>query len=74
MVLTVNTQRVVDSDEYYEVPCWVLYLDKMGYSWCKTEEELQAEKERYRNDPGRTVSALYINAIDGTVFHVDYGW
>lgn len=32
VVLTVNTQRVVNSDEFYEVPCWVVFYDTMRYS------------------------------------------
>lgn len=74
IVLSTNTQRVADSDEFYEVPCWILYLDTKEYGWCKTEEEKQADKARDRNDPNCIKSALYINAIDGSVFHVNYGW
>lgn len=72
LVLTVNTQRVAGSDEYYEVPCWIVYYDANDYSYYKTEEEIQTVKERVRSPHFVMVDALYINAIDGTVVHTDW--
>lgn len=75
IVLTVNTQWVAGSEEYYEVPCWIVYYDEDDYSWYegkKTEEEIQALKERRRAPHFVMAWALYINAIDGTVIHTDW--
>lgn len=74
MVLTVNTQRVAGSDEYYEVPCWLVCYDSRDYSRYKTEEEMLAAKERLRSPTFCVPDCLYINAIDGTVFHIDWGY
>lgn len=72
IVLTVNTQRVADSEEYYEVPCWIVYYDDDDYSYYKTEEEIEKVKERRRSPHFVMAQALYINAIDGTVVHTDW--
>lgn len=73
MMLTVNTQRVANSDEYYEVPCWLVCYDSRDYSYWKTEEEVLAAKARLRSPTFCVPDCVYINAIDGTVFSFDYG-
>lgn len=74
VVLTVNTQRVVNSDEFYEVPCWVVFYDTMRYSSFTPPEQMEEVKARVRAPHFVMQQALYINAIDGTVFHIDYGY
>lgn len=60
MVLTTQTLRVPDSDDYYEVPCWVVLFDGLF--------ELTAEDRAVaRNDRGGEHEALIINAVDGSV-------
>lgn len=60
MMLTTQTLRVPDSDDYYEVPCWVVLFDGLF--------ELTAEDRAVtRNDRGGVHDALIINAVDGTV-------
>lgn len=72
IVLTVNTQRVANSDEYYEVPCWIVFYDDMDYSNYDAEET-QRIQNRVRAPHFCQHQALYINAVDGTVFHINYG-
>lgn len=60
MMLTTQTLRVPDSDDYYEVPCWVVLFDGLF--------ELTAEDRiAGRNDRFLVKDALIINAVDGTV-------
>lgn len=60
MVLTLQTLRVPDSDDYYEVPCWVVLFDGLF--------EL-TDNDRVRNRSTKHLShdAIIINAVDGTV-------
>lgn len=60
MVLTTQTLRVPDSDEYYEVPCWVVLFDGLF-------EFTRKDREWNRSERGLTHDALIINAVDGTV-------
>lgn len=60
MTLTTQTMRVPDSDDFYEVPCWVVLFDGLF--------ELTAEDRAVtRNDRGGVHDALIINAVDGSV-------
>jgi hypothetical protein len=56
MVLTTRTLRVPDSDDFYEVPCWVVLFD--GFS---------SNNQETRTNPGMSHDAIIINAVDGTV-------
>lgn len=71
IVLSVNTQRVANSDEYYEVPCWIVFYDFMDYSGYDAEETKRIQ-DRVRTPHFCQHEALYINAVDGTVFHITY--
>jgi hypothetical protein len=56
MMLTTQTLRVPDSDDYYEVPCWVVLFD--GFHSNNPENRID---RRLQHD------AIIINAVDGTV-------
>lgn len=56
MMLTTQTLRVPDSDDYYEVPCWVVLFD--GFHSNNPENRID---RRFSHD------AIIINAVDGTV-------
>lgn len=68
MVLTPYTLRVRDSEDYYEVPCWVVFFD----GWHQTESV--ERREANRNDPNLSLDAIVINAVDGTVVHHRAGY
>ena len=59
--------RIKDSDEYYEMPCWVLFFDGLLHM---PEEARMKDRE----DRGLTHDALLLNAIDGSIIHPDYGY
>ncbi|MBQ6078425.1 MAG: hypothetical protein IJK88_10055 [Clostridia bacterium] len=67
MVLTPYTLRVRDAEDYYEVPCWVVFFD----GWHKTTPE---NREMNRNNPNLSAENLIINAVDGTVVHHKAGY
>lgn len=67
MLLTTYTLRVPDSEEYYEMPCWVIFFDRI---W----EQDSDIRERMRNKEDLMHDALVLNAIDGSVVHADYGY
>ena len=60
MVLTTQTLRVPDSNDYYEIPCWVVLFDGLY-------ERTPEDREVSRSYRGMTHDALIINAVDGTV-------
>ncbi len=60
MTLTAQTLRVPDSDDYYEVPCWVILFDGL-FEWTPEVRALN------RNNRLGEHNALIINAVDGTV-------
>jgi len=64
MILTPYTLRVKDSDDFYEVPCWVVFFD----GW-----HLVQDREAARNGPV-TPECIVINAVDGTVVHEKAGY
>ena len=66
-LLTTYTLRIKDSDEYYEMPCWVLFFDGLLHM---PEEARMKDRE----DRGLTHDALLLNAIDGSIIHPDYGY
>ncbi len=68
MVLTPYTLRARDSEDYYEVPCWVVFFD----GWHQTASAEQREANRI--DPNLTVETILINAVDGTVVHEKAGY
>lgn len=67
-LLTTFTLRAKDSDEYYEMPCWVLFFDGL-YGMGSEEARLN-----YRENSQSSHDALVLNAIDGSVVHTDYGY
>ena len=60
--LTSYTLHVPNSDDYYEMPCYVVYYDP----WQRPESS--------RNDKTTMQEALLINAVDGSIVHTDYGY
>ncbi|MBR4906791.1 MAG: hypothetical protein IKZ44_08025 [Clostridia bacterium] len=65
MVLTPYTLRVKDSDDFYEVPCWVVFFD----GWTEGPD-----REAERNNSNYTAESIIINAVDGTVVHEKAGY
>ena len=67
MLLTTFTLHVKNSDDYYEMPCWVVFFDGMHFM----EPEI---RERERNDEDLQHDVIILNAVDGSVIHNDYGY
>ncbi len=59
MALVTKTLRVKDSDDCYEMPCWCVCYDVWN-------------GER-RDEPGRALSCIFLNAVDGSVVHTVMG-
>ena len=62
LLLTTCTVRVKDSDDYYEMPCWVVF-----FTW----NDAQFAR---RDEPQIMQEALILNAVDGSVVHGEYGY
>lgn len=77
ILLTTYTIRARNSDDYYEMPCWVLFYDSdvrdegnlSFYDTVYTEEFW----EDMRNNTQLMHETLIVNAIDGSVVYTDYG-
>ncbi len=67
MLLTTFTLHVKNSDDYYEMPCWVVFFDGMH----SMEPEI---RERERNDEDLQHDVVILNAVDGSIIHNDYGY
>ena len=65
MVLTPYTLRVRDSEDYYEVPCWVAFFD----GWHQG-----ADREQQRTQSNWSAECIVINAVDGSVVHERAGY
>ncbi len=62
LLLTPCTVRVKDSDDYYEMPCWVVF-----FTWNDGQASLI-------DNPQVMQEALIINAVDGSIVHGEYGY
>ena len=62
LLLTTCTLRVKDSDDYYEMPCWVVF-----FTWNDGQADLI-------DNPQVMQEALIINAVDGSIVHGEYGY
>ncbi len=60
--LTSYTLHVPNSEDYYEMPCYVVYFDP----WQRPDSS--------RNDKSTMQETLLINAVDGSIVHTDYGY
>ena len=60
--LTSYTLHVPNSEDYYEMPCYVVYFDP----WQRPDSS--------RNDKAMMQKTLLINAVDGSIVHTDYGY
>ena len=67
MLLTTYTLHIKNSDEYYEMPCWVVFFD----GEFATEPEFR-ERERTNEDLQHDV--VILNAVDGSIIHPDWGY
>ena len=61
LLLTTCTVRVKDSDDFYEMPCWVVF-----FTW----NDAQADRI---DNPQFKQEALILNAVDGSIVHGEYG-
>jgi hypothetical protein len=59
VLLTCYTVHIRNSDDYYEIPCWVVLFD-------------DPMTRGLRDDPTNTPQALLINAVDGSIIHSGY--
>lgn len=59
LLLTCYTVHVRNSEDYYEIPCWVVLFD-------------DPMTRGLRDDPANTPQALLINAVDGSIIHTGY--
>ena len=62
LLLTTCTVRVKDSDDFYEMPCWVVF-----FTW----NDVQAVN---RDNPQIMQEALILNAVDGSIVYTEYGY
>ena len=67
MLLTTYTLHIKNSDDYYEMPCWVVFFDG-EYA---TQMDIR-ERERQNEDLQHDV--VIINAVDGSIIHPDWGY
>ena len=65
MVLTPYTLRIKDSEDFYEVPCWVVFFD----GWYGGED-----REQQRTQSNWSAECIVINAVDGSVVHERAGY
>ena len=76
LLLTTYTVRVRDSEDYYEMPCWVVFYDKdlRSREAISFYDDIYTPEywERNRNDTHLTQNALIVNAIDGSIIYTDY--
>ena len=77
LLLTTWTVRAKDSQDYYEMPCWVVFFDRDIRS---RGHEAEYEQwygsdywERNRNNTDLMQETLIINAVDGSIVFNDYG-
>ncbi|MBQ1770862.1 MAG: hypothetical protein II000_02795, partial [Clostridia bacterium] len=77
LLLTTWTVRAKDSQDYYEMPCWVVFFDRDIRSRGREEEYEQWYGpdywERNRNNTDLMQETLIINAVDGSIVFNDYG-
>ena len=59
MILTVYTVHVRNSDDYFEIPCWVVLFDN-------------PMTRQFRDDPRIPPQMLLLNAVDGSIIHAGY--
>ena len=64
VLLTSYTLHMRDSEDYYEMPVWVVFYDEL--QWGRTD--------RMRDSLDLMHDALFINAVDGSIVHTDWGW
>ena len=62
LLLTTCTVRVKNSDDYYEMPCWVVF-----FTWNDGQASLIDNTQVMQE-------ALIINAVDGSIVHGEYGY
>ena len=62
LLLTTCTVRVKNSDDWYEMPCWVVF-----FTWNDGQATL-------RDNPQIMQEALILNAVDGSIVHAEYGY
>ena len=62
LLLTACTVRVKDSDDWYEMPCWVVF-----FTWNDGQAALI-------DTPQIMQEALILNAVDGSIVHGEYGY
>ena len=60
--ITTCTVWVRDSDNFYEMPCWVVF-----FTW----NDVQAAN---RDNPQIMQETLILNAVDGSIVHTEYGY
>ena len=62
LLITPCTVRVKDSEDWYEMPCWVAF-----FTWNDGQAALI-------DNPQVMQEALIINAVDGSIVHGEYGF
>ncbi len=77
LLLTTYTVRVRNSEDCYEMPCWVVFYDKdiRSRSNLAIYDELYPADfwEKQRENTIVTHSVLIVNAVDGSIIYTDYG-
>lgn len=63
VLLTSYTLHARDSEDYYEMPVWVVFYDELHWH----------DSERMRSNMDLMHDALFINAMDGSIIHTDWG-
>ena len=65
MLLTPFTIRVKNSEELYEMPCWIVFFDEY------VNDRRMAGR---RDDPDMMHECMVINAVDGSIVHTEWNW
>ena len=65
MLLTPFTIRVKNSEELYEMPCWIVFFDEY------VNDQRMAGR---RDDPDMMHECMVINAVDGSIVHTEWNW
>ena len=78
MLLTTCTVRVKNSEECYALPCWIVFFDGEDVPLLmhdgRDEQAIRKALEQARSDELLTHDVLILNAIDGSILHMEQGY
>ena|GEM_PF-1305161 len=76
LLLTTYTIRVKNSDDWYEMPCWIVFYDKdlRSKSNIAFYDDIYTDEfwQKMRESTWLTHEVLIVNAVDGSIVFTDY--